>query len=168
MGIHQHVPNTVLYSCVNGNSQNHNNHLIKNTFQQNQGFVIIGTLHLVLSATTSGKDNSMESLPVIFDTVKEHIWRDFGPFLGISFTFLGLCLSTDFFNSAHRFSIGLRSGDWDGHCRTFRVIVLLESPPMAKSQPSGKGNQIFSQNCLILDGIHYAINPKQCLWTSGI
>ena len=48
------------------------------------------------------------------------------------------------------------------------VIVLLESPPTAKSQPSGRGNQIFSQNCLILCGIHYVINPNQCPWTSGI
>ena len=47
------------------------------------------------------------------------------------------------------------------------VIVLLESPPTAKSQPSGRGNQIFRQNCLILGGIYYAINPNQCpmdLW----
>ena len=38
------------------------------------------------------------------------------------FKFLGLCLSTDLFSSAHRFSIGLRSDDWDGHCRT---LILL-------------------------------------------
>ena len=56
------------------------NYLIQNKCNQNQGFIIIVT-HLVLSATTSGKDNSMESFPVMFDKVKEHIWRDFGPFL---------------------------------------------------------------------------------------
>ena len=50
---------------------------MQNTFHQNQGFIIIGTPHLVLSATTYGKDNSMESFPVMFDKVKEHIWRDF-------------------------------------------------------------------------------------------
>ena len=67
----------------------------------------------------------MESLPVIFDKVKEHIWRDFcnssWHILSISFTFLGLCLSTDLFNSAHMFSIGLRSGDWYGHCSSHNV-----------------------------------------------
>ena len=108
------------------------NYLIQNTFHQIQGFIIFGTPfiwfiypNLVLSATTSGKDNSMESFPVMFDKVKEHIWRDFGPFLQIlsrSFTFLGLRLSTALFNSADRCTIGLRSGDWDGHDRT---LILL-------------------------------------------
>ena len=32
----------------NRNNQNHNNHFIKNVFKQNQGFIIIATLHLVL------------------------------------------------------------------------------------------------------------------------
>ena len=36
-------------------------------------------------------------------------------------------------------------------------LGLLESPATAKSQPSGRGNQIFSQNVLILGGINYAI-----------
>ena len=56
-------------------------------------------------------------------------------------------------------------------CESWRmlwVIVLLESPPTAKSQPSGRGNQIFSQNCLIFGGIHDAINTNQCPWTSRI
>ena len=116
--------------------------------------------HLVLGATNSGKDNRME-----------HIWRDFGPFWHIisrSFTFLGLCLLT----SAHMFSIGLRSSlRWPlqnvdfvvtelflkcGSWGMLWVIVLLESPPTAKSQPSSRGNQIFNQNCLILGGIHDA------------
>ena len=39
---------------------------------------------------------------------------------------------------------------------------------MAISESSGRGHQIFSQNCLILGGINYAINPNQCPWTSGI
>ena len=38
-------------------------------------------IYLLLSATTSGKDNSMESLVIFDKVVKEHIWRDFGPFL---------------------------------------------------------------------------------------
>jgi hypothetical protein len=38
--------------------------LIQNTFNQNQGFIIIGTPHLVLSATTSGKDNRVFSCNV--------------------------------------------------------------------------------------------------------
>ena len=31
------------------------------------------------------------------------------------------------------------------------VIFLLESPPTAKSQPSGRGNKIFRQNCLMVE-----------------
>jgi hypothetical protein len=50
------------------------NYLIQNKFHQNQGFIIIGTPHLVLSATTSGKENSMESFPVMFDKVREGFW----------------------------------------------------------------------------------------------
>ena len=57
------------------------NYLIQNTFHQNQGFIINGTPDLVLISTITGKDNSMESFPIMFDKVKEHIWRDFGPFL---------------------------------------------------------------------------------------
>ena len=124
----------------------------------------------------------MGSLPVIFDKVKEHIWRDFGPFF-LAYPFkiihiLGFVLINLPLQQAHRFSIGLRSGDWDGHCWTLIllshnyfcvdllgmlwVIVLLQSPPTVKYQPSGRGNHIFSQNCLILGGIHYAINRNQC------
>ena len=32
------------------------------------------------STSTSGKDNLMEPFLVMLDKVKEHIWRDFGPF----------------------------------------------------------------------------------------
>ena len=60
----------ILYFINVSMETTNNNNLIKNTFQQNQGFIIIGSLHLVL-----------KSLPVIFDKVKEYIWRDFGPFL---------------------------------------------------------------------------------------
>ena len=99
-------------------------------------------------------------------------------------TFLGLCSSTDLFNSAPQvfywievwwlrwplqnvdlvFAKPFLCGSWG----MLWVIVFLESPPTAKSQPSGRGNQIFCLNWLILGGIHYAINPNQCPWTSGI
>ena len=46
-----------------------------------------------------------------------------------------------------------------GHC-------FVVSP---KYQPSGRGNQIVSQNCLKLSGIVHAVYVfNQCPWTSGI
>ena len=60
---------------------NHDIKLIKNRFHQNHGSIVIGTLGLVLGASTSGKDNIMESFLVMPDMVKKHISRDFGPFL---------------------------------------------------------------------------------------
>ena len=129
----------------------------------------------------------MESLPVIFDKL-EHIWRDFGLFL-LAYPFKILhILGFVLINWALQLS--LQVFDWMevwwlrwplqkvdfvvteqflcGSWGMLWVIVLLESPPTAKSQPSGRGNQIFSQNCLILGGIHFAINPNQCPWTSGV
>ena len=142
--------------------QNHNNHLIKcNHLWQ-------GWQHGVFSC------NFFTRLRNTFvGTLNHSSWH----ILSRSFRFLGLCLSTDLFNSAHRFSIGvwwlrrpLQNVDFvvtePFLCGSWGMLwVLLESQPKAKS---GRENQIFSQNWLILDGIHYAINPNQCPWTSGI
>ena len=37
--------------------------------------------HPMFRASTSGKENSMESFAVMLGMVKEHVWRNFGPFL---------------------------------------------------------------------------------------
>ena len=109
------------------------------------------------------------------------IWRDFGPFL-LAYPFkilhiLGLVLinwplqlSPQVFDwigwSLRNVDFVVMEPFLCGSWGMLWVIGWFESPPMVKSQPSGRGNQIFSQNWRI--GINYAINPNQCPWTSGI
>ena len=91
---------------------------------------------------------------------------------------IGFVLINWLLNSAHRFSIGLRSGDWDGHCR---MLILLSRNHFCVDLEVCFGSLLcwkvhlwpgprllaegtswaFSQNCLILGGIHYAIYPSQ-------
>jgi len=44
-----------------------------------------------------------------------------------SLMFRGWCLATRTFSSLHRFSMGLRSGDWLGHSRTLMCFFLSHS-----------------------------------------
>ncbi len=48
-------------------------------------------------------------------------------FLSKSLRFRGLRLATRTFSSLHRFSMGLRSGDWLGHSRTLMCFFLSHS-----------------------------------------
>ena len=107
---------------------------------------------LVLGAASPGKDNSTEPISVMFSNVGKHVWRDLGPFLHASFISFGLHSWTVLLNSDQMFSIGFKSGDWVGHCKSLimfsqnhfcvEVIVLL-GPPTTKSQLPGTGNQVF-------------------------
>ncbi len=47
--------------------------------------------------------------------------------LSKSLRFRGWCLATRTFRSLHRFSMGLRSGDWLGHSRTLMCFFLSHS-----------------------------------------
>ena len=55
--------------------------LIKTWFPQKTGSTIIGTPGLILCANTPGKDHSHEPFTIICDKVREHMWKDFWPFL---------------------------------------------------------------------------------------
>ena len=44
---------------------------------------IIGIPGLIICATTSVKDDSGEPFPVTSDEVREHVWRDFWPFIHV-------------------------------------------------------------------------------------
>ena len=49
----------------------------------------------------------------------------------------------------------------------FGVIVLLEGLPTAKPQLPDRGNQVFGENVLVLDGIYYAIDLHKSPKTTG-
>ena len=95
---------------------------------------------------------------------------------------LSLHLWTALFSSAHRFLMGLKSIETEMAISEhgcvflyiflwifmymFGVIVLLENPPMTKSQRPSRDNQIFHPNFQVYL-IHYAIDLKYKPCTTG-
>lgn len=90
-----------------------------------------------------------------------------------SFTFLGFASETAFLTSPHKFSIGLRSGDWAGHSITlillvwnheftsvFGVIVLLKQPFQGHVLFSIGQHDLFKyfNICKLIHDPWYAIN----------
>lgn len=84
---------------------------------------LLAPFYSILFATSFCQDNSSESSPIMPDEFGEHLTRDQRPFLHteslqilqIPSSMLVLLL----FSSLHSFSLGFRSGDWDGHGRSF-------------------------------------------------
>ncbi len=68
---------------------------------------------------------------VVGHQVCTHLRRDFVPLLFADplqvIRFRGWRLATRTFSSLHRFSMGLRSGDWLGHSRTLMCFFLSDS-----------------------------------------
>src|SRR4029434_9742617 len=78
--------------------------------------------HLLFCAASLCQDNSSKSSPIMRDEVGEHMARDLRPFLHTvspdpSDSEVNVCRFD--FSSSHRFSMGFRSGDCDGHGKTF-------------------------------------------------
>ena len=93
--------------------------------------------------------------------------------LARSFTFLGLHLSTALFSSVHRFSIGLRSSDWElwfffsflsAFWGMLWVLVLLESPPTTLWQ---RQTDCQPKLCDTWWNPLYHWYNSQCPWTTG-
>src|SRR4029434_3466708 len=84
---------------------------------------LLAPLNLMFCAASLCQDNSSESSPIMCDEVGKHMAQDLRPFLhAVSLQILQILRSTFCrlgFSSSHRFSMGFRSGDCDGHGHTF-------------------------------------------------
>ena len=141
---------------------------------------LLAPLNLMFWAASLCQDNSSESSPIMGDEVGEHMARDLRPFLhAVSLQ----CLDTEVnacrlsFSSSHRFSMGFRSGDCDGHgknlssavgepflCRFWgvvRIIVLLEGPATAHFKLPGWGCYVFISYLLVFDGVNVNMYPNK-------
>ena len=84
---------------------------------------LLAPFYAMLFATSFCQDNSSESSPIMPDEFGEHLTRDQRPFLHTeSLQILQIpssMLVVLLFSSLHSFSLGFRSGNWDGHGRSF-------------------------------------------------
>ncbi len=87
---------------------------------------------LVLGGKTLVDNHRGQTFLVVGHQVCTHLRRDFVPLLfadplRVIKVFRGWPLATRTFSSLHRFSMGLRSGDWLGHSRTLMRFFLSHS-----------------------------------------
>ncbi len=111
----------------------------KNTFQKSYKYILMSQISIWPLCKTwlstwcqniFGNHRGQMFL-VVGHQVCTHRRRDFIPLLlqilSKSLRFRGLRLATRTFSSLHRFSMGLRSGDWLGHSRTLMCFFLSHS-----------------------------------------
>ena len=83
---------------------------------------------LVLGSIAFELFNLGETLWVALRKLPTISWVNFGPFLRQSWCnsvrFVGLLARSRVFSSAHKFSMGLRSGLCDGHSNTLTLLAL--------------------------------------------
>ncbi len=79
---------------------------------------------LVLGRATFCCNNSFKSFGVRIYLLCTLVRSDFSPFFQADLPLVGWSLWTAIFKQFHRFSIGLRSELWPGHCRTFTFLLF--------------------------------------------
>lgn len=111
-------------------------------FLQSTGFKIISNLAIVLFIFLF-ELNRTECLPVMSNKVGD----------------------ASLFNPDHRFSVGIKSRDWDG--LHFVCVFFLKTISMAKSEPPVRRNQVLGGNILVHCRVHDAIIIYKSPWITN-
>ena len=87
------------------------------------GSTIIAALVIILCANILDKDDS-QSFLIIFDKVREHIWRGFDHSSMQNLLESLISLGYPPLQFKPQVFMGSKSGDWDGHCRTWLWFLI--------------------------------------------
>ena len=102
------------------------------------------------------------------DKVREHIWRDFGPFLHAEmFRYTPLQFRSQVLSWDLSLKTEMAIAEYGCCFYLTNLWCILDVIVLTKTQIPSRGIQIFCQDFLVLCWINWAIDLKWCPWTTG-